>query len=414
MQQARDLDAQHPNLRAQFHIPVQNGKEIVYFVGNSLGLQPKITQELVDQELQVWRESAVVGHHAHKYNRRWVDIDEHLLEESAKIVGAQVPEVAIMNTLTVNLHLMMVSFYRPTPKRFKILMEHRSFPSDYFAIASQVQMHNLDPASAIIQVKPREGEYCLRTEDILEIIQNSGDEIALILFSGVQYYTGQYFDIPTITKKGQEKGCFVGWDLAHAVGNVHLKLHEWQVDFACWCTYKYLNSGPGNIGGAFIHEKHHGSNLKRLAGWWGQNPETKFDMTNEFEPIPGANGYRLSNPSVLCCISLYGSLQVFKQTSMEALVARSKLLTGYLESQLLALESDKIKIITPSDPKQRGAQLSVLFLNDDMMNVFEGLQRQGIHVDERKPNVIRVSPAPLYNTFEDIYKFVTALKQLLQ
>jgi kynureninase len=294
-------------------------------------------------------------------------------------------------------------------------MEAKSFPSDYFAFESQVKFHGFDPADAIIQVEPKPGSYILQTQDILEVIERHGDEIALILFSGVQFYTGQYFDIATITKAGHDKGCIVGWDLAHAVGNVHLKLHEWEVDFAAWCSYKYLNSGPGGIGGAFVHEKHAVNTFPRFAGWWGSTDEGKFDMELNFKCIPGAAGYRLSNPSVLTVIALKASLDVFEKTSMEQLCAKSKDLTGYLERLLDSkIPKDQVKIITPADPKQRGCQLSLLFAEGLMLKVFNHLCNVGIVCDERKPNVIRVAPAPLYNTFQDVWIFVNELKKALQ
>ncbi|KAJ3213418.1 hypothetical protein HDU67_002893 [Dinochytrium kinnereticum] len=376
--------------------------ECVYMIGNSLGLQPRRTREILNQELDVWAEKGVNGHFDHPHGRPWVSIDNTVIEESAKLVGAMPEEVAIMNSLTANLHFLMVAFYRPTATKFKIIMEAKAFPSDYFALASQVKFHGYDPKTAIIEVKPRENEYSLRLEDILDVIQKEGDATALVLFSGVQYYTGQYFNLKAITEAAKEKGCTVGFDLAHAIGNVPVKLHDWNVDFACWCTYKYLNAGPGGIGGAFVHSRHAKADLNRFAGWWGTNPTEKFAMDNIFRAIPGAAGYRLSNPSVVSTVSLLGSLEVFAKTSIDKLRQKSLSLTGYLEILLDALGSDSgFKILTPRDPFSRGCQLSLFFENNRMEEVFHKLCLQGVIGDERKPDVIRISPAPLYCTFMD-------------
>lgn len=325
-----------------------------------------------------------------------------------------------MNSLTVNLHLLMVSFYAPTPKRFKILFEAKAFPSDYFAFHSQVQLHGFDADEALVQLRPREGEVCVRMEDVLRVIEEMGDEIAVVLFSGVQFYTGQLFDMQAIASAAKQKGCIVGFDLAHAVGNVELKLHDWQVDFASWCSYKYLNGGPGNIGGAFMHSKHFNNlqSMPRLAGWWGSKPESKFDMDNTFTPIKGAYSLRLSNPSVLSVTCLYASCLVFDSTSIKDLRARSLLLTGYLHDLLhfwIISSHPYVQIITPSDPKQRGCQLSILFKRDGlMMKAFGHLLANGVVCDERKPDVIRVAPAPLYNTFKEVFQFVQILKEAIQ
>lgn len=371
----------------------------------------------------MWAQRGVNGHFDHPLNRPWVSIDDTVITESARIVGAKPNEVAVMNSLTANLHFMMVSFYQPTPRRYKIIMEGKAFPSDSFAITSQVKFHGFDPeAGAVIEINPRPGEHNLRTEDILEVIEREGDSVALVLFSGVQYYTGQWFDMETITKAGHAQGAYVGFDLAHAVGNVPLKLHDWGIDFACWCSYKYLNAGPGGIGGAFLHEKHFSSNLPRFAGWWGTDPSTKFAMDNTFRPIPGAAGYRLSNPSVVSTVSLLGSLQVFEKTSMADLREKSLLLTGYLELllDLLLLDLEKnggsapFKVITPRDPGARGCQLSVLFATSDMMEkVFMRMGLRGVLADERRPSVIRISPAPLYCSFKDVYDTVDSLRDSL-
>ncbi|KAI8917660.1 pyridoxal phosphate-dependent transferase [Powellomyces hirtus] len=410
------------HLRAEFCIPskktvVPEGADVaepdtacIYLCGNSLGLQPSGVRTLVNEELDVWATHGVTGHFRHPKKRPWVSIDENVIEQTAKIVGASPKEVAIMNSLTANLHFLMVSFYRPTKDRYKILMEAKAFPSDYYAMESQTRFHGYEPDDAIIQMSPRSGEHTLRTEDILDTIEREGDKIALVIFSGVQYYTGQFFELEKIAKAGKAKNCVVGFDLAHAAGNVPLRLHDWGVDFACWCTYKYLNAGPGGIGGAFVHERHARADLPRMSGWWGTDPATRFLMDNVFRPIPGADSYRVSNPNVLAIMSLLGSLNVFSQTSMTDLRAKSLQLTGYLETLLLAIPNRGFKILTPSDPSQRGCQLSLLFEEGLMMKVFEALEREGVIVDERKPDVIRVAPTPLYNTFSDVWQFVNILK----
>ncbi|KAI8891988.1 pyridoxal phosphate-dependent transferase [Globomyces pollinis-pini] len=437
-EEALELDKQYPSLRDQFIIPklktisknssnnatetecidlsAEDGeRECVYLCGNSLGLQPKQTKSLVLQELEVWSEMGVEGHFHHKYGRPWVTADDYSIDSMARIVGANPSETAIMNHLTVNLHLMMVPFYSPKPGRYKILMEGKAFPSDYFAIESQVKHHGYDPKDAIIEVYPKEGQNTIDNQDIINIIKEQGDSIALVLFSGVQYYTGQFFDIPAVTKAAHDKGCFVGWDLAHAVGNVPLQLHEWNVDFAVWCSYKYLNSGPGAVGGAFIHEKHAKNNRSRFAGWWGTDPSTKFEMDLNFKPCDGAKGYRLSNVDIMSIAGLKASLNVFDQIPLSTLFERSKRLTGYLESLLESKIADNhIQVLTPRDPKYRGSQLS-LFFNDteNCKAAFNRLMENGFIFDYRKPNVIRIAPTALYNTFEDVWRFVEVLKDVL-
>ncbi|ORZ34911.1 kynureninase-like protein [Catenaria anguillulae PL171] len=427
---AAHLDASDPvqTYRADFHIPTypqatsasaNSSSQVVYLCGNSLGLQPKRTQELLTQELQVWAERGVMGHFDHPHNRPWVSIDETVTGELAKIVGASADEVACMGSLTNNLHLLMVAFYRPTPTRFKILIEAKAFPSDTYAVASQVKFHGFDPKDAVIALAPRDGEDTLRHEDIMRVIRDQGHEIALVMFSGVQYYTGQLFDMREITRAGQAAGCVVGWDLAHAVGNVPLHLHEWGVDFAAWCTYKYLNAGPGCIAGAFVHNKHRDTDLPRFAGWWGHDKQSRFKMPQTFQAMPGAAGFQLSNPSVVATVSLLGSLQVFAQTSMDALRSKSLRLTAYLEHLIDAVvvprpSSHGVRLITPRDPFARGAQLSLLFTEfASVSGLMRELESRGVVVDEREPNVIRVSPAPLYNTFQDVRMFVDALCESL-
>ncbi|KAJ3292477.1 hypothetical protein HDU76_007162 [Blyttiomyces sp. JEL0837] len=389
--------------------------DCVYMIGNSLGLQPVRTKKLLNEELDVWAERGVNGHFDHPHNRPWVSIDDNVTEQSAKIVGAKLSEVAIMNSLTANLHFLMVSFYKPTQTRHKIIMEAKAFPSDYFAFASQVKFHGFNPKESIIEISPREGEFSLRMDDILDVIEREGESVALVLFSGVQFYTGQFFDLRRITEAGHAKGAVVGFDLAHAAGNVPLRLHDWGVDFAAWCSYKYLNAGPGGIGGAFVHEKHAKADVQRFAGWWGSDPATKFAMDNVFRPIEGAQSYRVSNPSVVSTVSLLGSLQVFEQTTMDALRAKSLQLTAYLEILLDSLGPNPgFKVITPRDPFSRGCQLSLLFDEGTMEEVFLGMSMRGVLADERRPDVIRISPAPLYCTFEDVLLVVEALKGALK
>ncbi|KAI9326888.1 pyridoxal phosphate-dependent transferase [Obelidium mucronatum] len=351
---------------------------------------PVATRKLINEELDVWADRGVNGHFDHPHSRPWVSVDDNILEQSALIVGAaSQSEVAVMNTLTSNLHFLLISFYRPTPQRFKIIMEAKAFPI-------KSAFHGYDPKEAIVEISPREGETNLRTEDIVEVVKKEGDTVALVLFSGVQYYTGQFFDMKRITEEGHAVGAMVGFDLAHAVGNVPLQLDDWNVDFAAWVNIS--TAGPGNIAGLFVHSKHDNANLPRLAGM--------FTMDNQFHGIPGAAGYRLSNPSVLAVTSLLGSLQTFAKTSMSELREKSILLTGFLEHLLLDLQTAKpnaFKILTPSDPEARGCQLSV----------FEGLLERGIVCDERRPDVIRISPAPLYCTFEDVWKVYVGLKEVL-
>ncbi|RKP08487.1 L-kynurenine hydrolase-like protein [Thamnocephalis sphaerospora] len=405
---AREMDARDKlaPLRDEFAIPkAQDGNDAVYLCGNSLGLLPKRAQTLVAEEFQVWAESGVIGHHQHRHGRPWVTIDEQVVGKSATIVGAKPAEVAVMGTLTANLHFLMVSFYRPTAQRYKILLEKRAFPSDTYAVKSQIQFHGYDPTTAMVALEPREGEYTLRHEDILAAIEEHGDEIALVLFPGVQYYTGQLFDIQGITEAAHRKGCYAGFDLAHAAGNVPLRLHDWQVDFACWCSYKYLNSGPGSIAGIFVHEQHFDNPaLPRLTGWWGHEKTTRFDMSDEFTPSPGAAVYQHSNPSVLNTVCLLGSLQVFERAGMEQLREKSLLLTGYLEFLLQDLvQKFNMKIITPRSPSERGCQLSIL-LDCDVDTVFPQMMAAGLICDERKPNCIRLGPTPLYNSFTDVHR----------
>lgn len=409
---ARTLDAQDPlrSYRERFHLPVQsNGDPHLYFTGNSLGCQPKAVRDYVEQELLDWEKLGVEGHFHAK--NPWMPYHEFLTEPMARIVGAKPEEVVMMNGLTVNLHLMMASFYRPTVGRPKILIEADAFPSDIYAVKSQIHWHGFDPERHLIMLKPREGEHALRTEDILGVIEEQGKQIALVMLGGVNYYTGQFFELEKIAQAGHSQGCVMGVDLAHAVGNVPLHLHGWGYDFACWCTYKYLNGGPGSVAGCFVHERHHHSqDLPRLAGWWGHDKETRFQMGPDFQPIPTAEGWQLSNAPVLSMAALRASLDIFEEVGMEAIRQKSVALTGYFEA-LLRDNADQlsIEIITPEDPAHRGAQLSLL-TGPNGRQLFDRLTQAGVIVDWREPNVIRAAPAPLYNSFEDVWRLVELLK----
>lgn len=394
--------------RERFHFPQHDGDKVIYLCGNSLGLMPKSTEFLFQKELNEWAKRGVEGHfHA---RNPWVSYAEQFSNSLAKIVGANESEVIAMNTLTVNLHLLLISFYKPTSQRYKIIMEDGAFPSDQYAIETQVKMHGLDPKDAIIELKPRAGEHCLREEDILKTIEETGSSLACVMMGGVNYYTGQFYPLEKITEKAHEVGALCGFDLAHTVGNLPLKLHDWQVDFACWCTYKYLNSGPGAVGGVFIHEKWGNSpDTFRLAGWWGNNPEDRFEMKKGFVPSVGAASWQMSNAPVMNMVGLKASLDIFDSTSMNALRNKSKLLTSYLYFLLEQIENLEFTIITPKNPEQRGAQLSLLFHQNGKAN-FNELQRAGVIADWREPNVIRIAPVPLYNSFEDVFKFYEILK----
>jgi kynureninase len=398
--------------REKFYVPKQkSGEDVLYFTGNSLGLQPKKTREYIEQELNDWATLGVEGHFAAK--NPWMPYHEFLTDSMAKIVGAKPIETVVMNALTVNLHLLMVSFYRPTRERHKIVIEAGAFPSDQYAVASQIKFHDSDPAESLIVLKPRDGEVVLRTEDIEKVIAENADSVALILLSGVNYYSGQAFDMRRITEAGHKAGAAVGFDLAHAAGNIDLKLHDWNVDFAAWCSYKYLNSGPGSVGGAFVHERHaENFDLPRFAGWWGHEKETRFLMGDRYVPIKGAEGWQLSNPPIFQLAALRASLDVFDEAGMENLIAKSKKLTGYLEFTLSEIRDERISVVTPSDPNERGCQLSIQVKNADK-NLFKAITERGVIADWREPDVIRVAPVPLYNSFSDVYKFAEILKDCL-
>lgn len=416
---ARQLDQQDPlnKMREQFHIPKQdNGDDEIYLCGNSLGLQPKRTQEYLNYELSQWQKLGVKGHFSGDFP--WMPYHEFLTEESAKLVGAKNSEVVCMNSLTANLHFMMVSFYRPTKTRNKILIEDHAFPSDHYAVESQVRFHGFDPDHAMLLAKPREGEEILRTEDLLNLIELHGEEIALIMLPGVQYYTGQVLDMKAITEAGHAKGCMVGFDLAHAAGNIPMQLHDWDVDFAAWCSYKYLNSGPGSVAGCFVHEKHHTNlELPRFAGWWGHDKDSRFKMENHFIPMQSAEAWQLSNPPILSLAAIRASLDTIKDAGgIRALREKSLKLTRYMRDLLEQELADEINILTPADEKASGCQLSltVNLHGLDGKTVFDRIEAAGVTCDFRHPNVIRVAPVPLYNSFEDAYRFVTILKDSLK
>ena len=407
---ALELDAKDAlkNYRNEFHIPLQkNGDEHIYMCGNSLGLQPKRTKEYLNQELEDWATFGVEGHFHAK--NPWMPYHEFLTESYAKIVGAKPAEVVAMNTLTVNLHLLMVSFYRPSEKRYKIIIEGDAFPSDIYAVESQLKHHGFSPANTLIKLRPRDGEFAIRTEDIQTIIEREGDEISLIMLGGVNYYTGQVFDFENITKLAHAKGINVGFDLAHAAGNIKLELHKWGVDFAVWCSYKYLNSGPGSVAAAFVHEKHHATNLNRFAGWWGHNKEDRFKMPDSFSPIQTAEGWQLSNPPILSLAAIRASLSIFDEVGMDKLVAKSKELTNYLLYLLNTIDTDTIEIITP---EEKGCQLSIRVKNGNKP-LFDSITEKGVVADWREPDVIRVAPIPLYNSFQDVFNFYNILKKEL-
>ena len=404
---ATNLDAtdELKDYRNRFHIPSANGKSLIYFCGNSLGLQPKSTRAYLEQELTDWQNFGVEGH-LHAKNP-WLYYHHFLTDATARLVGAKPIEVVVMNSLTVNLNLLMISFYRPTAKRNKIMMEYMAFPSDQYAVENQVKFHGYNPNDAIIELMPREGENCIRTTDILAKIDEHKDELALIMIGGVNYYTGQLFDMATITShaKNCSSDIVVGYDLAHATGNVKMQLHDWNVDFATWCSYKYLNSGPGGTSGVFVHEKHAENNLlPRLSGWWGNDETTRFKMQKGFIPQQGAAGWQMSNAQVLSMAAHRASLAIFDEVGMDKLIAKSKLLTGYLEFLLLNGKRKDFKIITPEDVAQRGCQLSIV-MNENGKKTFDALTQNGVIADWREPDVIRVAPVPLYNTFEDVFRF---------
>jgi kynureninase len=412
---AAAMDARDPlaAYRERFHIPrAPGGADCVYLSGHSLGLQPKSTRAYVDQELQDWEAFGVEGHF--RARNPWLPYHELLAESTARLVGAHPGEVVVMNSLTVNLHLMLVTFYRPTAERNKILIEANAFPSDQYAVKSQLQYHGYDPAVSLLQITPRQGETSLRTEDIEGRIQTEGDSIAVVLLPGVNYFSGQAFECAGISDAAHSRGCVVGFDMAHAAGNIRLQLHDWNADFAVWCSYKYLNAGPGAVGGCFVHERHARiSAMSRFAGWWGQDKQTRFRMGPDFHAIPSAEGWQLSNPSILSMAALRASMEIFDEVRMERLRAKSELLTGYLEFLLDQDRSEKFSIITPRNPAHRGAQLSLRLFRGDR-TICDALAAQGVICDWREPDILRVTPVPLYNSFSDVFTFVEKFRAALQ
>ena len=412
--QANALDRDDPlrGFRDEFHLPVgADGLPLVYLVGNSLGLMPKAVRGLVDQELEDWARLGVEGHL--EARTPWYSYHEQFRDAAARVVGALPGEVVMMNSLTVNLHLMLASFYRPAAGRVKILIEEHAFPSDAYAVASHLRVRGVDPAEGLLIARARPGEEMLRTEDVEALLAQRGAEIALVMVSGVNYYTGQYFDLGRIAAAARRQGCLVGFDLAHAAGNVPLALHDWEADFAVWCSYKYLNSGPGGIAGAFVHERHgRDPSVQRFAGWWGNDPATRFAMRPEFIPREGADGWQLSNPPVLAMAPLRASLALFDRAGMSALRRKSESLTGQLEALLMAIPDSPLRVLTPADPAARGCQLSVLvpgrgrWLHDE-------LRAQGIVTDYREPDVVRMAPVPLYNSFHDVWRVAEAIRRTL-
>lgn len=404
---ALERDAQDAlnHLRKEFHIPPHGVNESVYFTGNSLGLQPKKTREYIDQELEDWQNLGVEGHFHAK--RPWMPYHEFFSASLSRICGALPSEVVAMGTLTNNLHLAMVSFYRPSGKRTKILCEAKAFPSDQYALASQLRFHGFD-SSHLIEIAPRTGEHTIRIEDFYQAIEDHGEEIALMMVGGVNYYTGQVFPMKDMTAAARAKGITVGWDLAHAMGNIPLHLHDWGVDFAAWCSYKYMNSGPGSVAGLFIHERHHGqADIPRFEGWWGHDKSTRFTMPDKFIPMPTAEAWQLSNAPVFAMAPHRASLDLFDSVDLKALQAKGKELAAYLRFVIEALAEKhqaNFEIITPANPEESGCQVSVL-LHGQGRPLFEKLMAEGVIVDWREPNVIRMAPVPMYNSFHDIYRF---------
>lgn len=414
---AQQLDAQDAlaKYRNEFNFPKVNGKKTIYFTGNSLGLQPKSAKTYINEVMTDWADMAVEGHFF--ADKPWWDYHERFSKPLSKVVGALPSEVTVMNTLTVNLHMMMVSFYQPTEKRFKIICEEKAFPSDQYLLQTQVKFHGFNPAEAIVEVKRREGEHNLRNEDIIAKINEVGDALALVLIGGINYYTGQVLDMKAITDAGHKVGAFVGWDLAHAAGNIKLDLHDWNVDFAAWCSYKYMNAGPGSVSGIFVHEKHHSNkDLPRFGGWYGHNKERRFLMEPNYDPNPGALGWQSSCTGVLAMAPYLASVVMFEEVGMEALFEKRDKITAYLEFIIeeIAKEVDgNFELITPKNPSERGSQLSVL-LHGEGKSLFHYLMKEGVIVDWREPAVIRLAPVPLYSSYEEMYEFGQILKRGIQ
>jgi len=415
LEYARQLDQQDSlhSYREQFYAPYLNNKRAVYFLGNSLGLQPKNTQDEVMKIMEGWANFGVEGFFLG--NDPWLHYHKQIIPLLTGIIGAKEEELVIMNHLTVNLHLLMISFYKPTKKRYKIICEAKAFPSDQYAFQSQVKYHGYDPADAIIEVYPKKGTDLITTQDIIDIIEQHKDSIALVLFSGVNYYTGQVFDIEAITKSAQDAGAYAGFDLAHAAGNIKLQLHDWNVDFACWCNYKYLNSGPGAIAGAFVHERHLDSeSIPRLEGWWGNAASNRFKMESSYTSSHTAESWSMSTPPIMLLAAHKAALQVFAAAGFDKLLMKSNALSEYLFFVLNYINQpkEKFRIITPAKASERGAQVSIS-IHENARAVFETLMPLGIFADWREPNVIRIAPVPLYNSFEEIFIFADILRQLL-
>ena len=410
----KDEQDELKSFRNRFHHPIINGKPTVYFTGNSLGLQPVAAKDYIQTELEDWAKWGVEGHF-HGRNP-WFSYHELLTEKMAKVVGAKPLETVVMGSLSTNVHLLMVSFYRPEGKRTKIICESKAFPSDQYILETQVRHHGLNPADTIIEISPREGEELLHEEDILNAIKETGDELALVMIGGVNYYTGQLFDMKSIAAAGHAVGAKVGFDLAHAAGNINLQLHDWNIDFAAWCTYKYLNSGPGGVSGIFVHEKHAtNKDLVRFGGWWGQDKETRFLMEKGFDPIPTAEGWQHSNAPVMLMAPLNASLDLFEEAGMEAIGRKRDDMTAFLEFVINDIKSEKVEfeLITPTDKTKRGAQLSIAAKGQGK-KLFDTLTEKNVIADWREPNVIRIAPTPMYNSYEDCWKFGQILKESIQ
>lgn len=411
---ALQQDAADPlrKFRSQFLIPERNGTPLTYFCGNSLGLQPKTARTAVEQELTTWQQHGVEGWF--EGEKPWLSYHRYCQQTLGQVVGALTEEVCPMNQLTVNLHLMLVSFYQPTPQRYKILTIAGDFPSDQYALETHLKFRGYDPADALIEVAPRSGEYTIRLEDLLHAIETHANDLALVCMSGLNYYTGQVFDMKTITEKAHSLGIHVGFDLAHAAGNIPVQLHDWGVDFAVWCSYKYLNSGPGGVSGVFVHQKHHSSNLVRLAGWWGYEENRRFEMTKGFIPMEGAAGWQLSTPNIMALAVHRASLAIFEEATMALIRQKSEALTGLLAEIIRRLNESgaKIEVMTPTEPSQRGSQLSLL-VEEKGKVVFDYLVENGVIGDWREPNCIRLTPAPLYNTFEEVWRTGEILRAVI-
>jgi len=401
-----DQDDPLGSYQDKFLYPKNDNKEnVIYFSGNSLGIQPKSVRKYVEKELNVWEREGLLGQHS-----RWENFHERLIENTARLVGAQPSEVVVMNALTVNIHLLLVSFYQPNENRKKIIIEEGTFPSDQYAIKSQIKFHGFDPQDTLIELSPRKGEDTLRTKDILAAVRDINEELATVILGGVNYYTGQAFDMQSITKAGHKVGAFVGFDLAHGAGNLEMNLHDWNVDFAAWCSYKYLCAGPGSPAGIFIHKIHHHWTGPRLTGWWGHNKNTRFKMGPDFDPIQTAEGWQISNAPVMGMAPLLAAMEIFDEVGMAAIRVKSEKLTGFLE-YLIAENLPAVAIITPVNPAERGCQLSLVVPGGK--NTYEKILKKGVVCDWRKPDIIRVAPHPLFNRYTEVYDFVELLEQSL-